>query len=160
MNIFEVSQLSDLKTLVGSHMTVIIGFTLSETPTKMKIYIRKFLKSKAKLFPSLTFIYMVVSDKDRNKLSILQGDNDVYPKMYHIRDGKNILVEVLSATRETIEESFKSVEEHYINDNDLSDEEQKMKEKIKVLTDKSAEIQKELVKDIMQRKVLESSSNT
>jgi len=41
----------------------------------------------------------------------------------------------------------------------MSDEEQKMQEKIKVLTDKSAEIQKELVQDIMKRKLLESNKN-
>lgn len=158
-NIFEVARLTDLKKLVSSHMTVIIGFTLSITPSKMKIYIRKFLKSKSKLFPSLTFIYMVVPDKDRNSLSILKGDDDVFPKIYHIHDGKNILVEVLSATQETIEESFKSVEEHYVNNVDMSDEEQKMQEKIKVLTGKSAEIQKELVQDIMKRKLLESNKN-
>ena len=162
-NIMEVSNLTDLKKIVSSHITIIIGFTLPSTPQKLKIIIRKFLKQKSISYPTLTFVYMVVSDKDRNTLSILKGDDCDYPKIYHIRDGKNILVEVLSATQETINESFNSVEKYYIDEiNDKqtkSDEQHKLKEKIKLLTEKQEEMEKELLTDIMQRKLLEINKN-
>ena len=99
-NIVEVKNVSDLKHIVGKNMTVILGLVLPSTDNKTKVMIRKFLKRKSEKFPLLTFVYMEVSNKDRvSSLNILQGDDDDYPKVYHIRGGNNFFVEVPAATK-------------------------------------------------------------
>lgn len=116
MNIIEVRTLFDLKQIVSSNETVIVGFTLPDTDIKMKIAIRKFLKRKSESFPLIKFVYMEVSEENRNKLSILDGTDEEYPKLYHIRDGNKILVSVISANEQTIHESFDAVEKYYIRE--------------------------------------------
>jgi len=59
---------------------------------------------------------MEVSDADRKTLNILRGNLEDYPKMYHIRGGHDILVEVKAATEETITGSFKEVEGLYVKE--------------------------------------------
>jgi hypothetical protein len=115
-NILEVTNLSVLKEIMGSCVTVILGFTTPETPKDLKVLIRKFLKRKAERFPLITFVYMEVSDRDRKTLNILRGEPEDYPKIYHIRGGNNILVAVEAADDEKINESFDAVEQFYIKE--------------------------------------------
>ena len=115
-NIMEITNLIDLKFIMGSCVTVIAGFTTPSTSKNLKIFIRKFLKRKAEQFPLITFVYMEVSDADRNTLNILKGSLSDYPRIYHIRGGNNITVEVKTANEETITESFKQVEMFYIDE--------------------------------------------
>lgn len=147
-NIFEITNLVDLKNIMMSKVTVIAGFTVPSTPDKLKIFIRRFLKRTAEKFPLLTFIYMEVSDENRTTLNILKGSIEDYPKIFHIRGGNTVLVSVNSATEETVVDSFKQVEKYYINemkqfnsnhsqtqnellDNDLSDDTQSEEPQIK-----------------------------
>lgn len=101
---------------MSSCITVIAGFTTPTTPQDLKVFIRKFLKRKSEQFPLITFVYMEVSDSDRNTLNILRGNLSDYPRIYHIRGGNNIMVAVDSANEETITESFKQVEKLYIDE--------------------------------------------
>src|SRR5437868_4871375 len=113
-NILEVTDLIDLKSIMGSCVTVILGFTLPETSDELKIAVRKFLKRKSESFQLITFVYMEVSEAQRQKLNILKGEIEDYPKIYHIRGGNTILLTLLSANKETMNESFEAVEDHYI----------------------------------------------
>jgi hypothetical protein len=125
-NIYEVKKLVDLKNIIKSNTTVIIGFTLNDTPTDLKITIRKFLKRKSKSFPLIKFIYMEVNNTDRNTLNILQGEDESFPKIFHIRNGDTILCQVDAATEESIYESFGAVEKYYIDEmknNDINSNE-------------------------------------
>lgn len=99
---------------MGSCVTVVAGFTTPDTPNELKVFIRKFLKRKSEKFPLVTFVYMEVSDEDRNTLNILRGDDESYPKMFHFRGGNTIVVAVHGATEETIIGSFNEVEKYYI----------------------------------------------
>jgi len=121
-NIYEVKKLVDLKNIIKNNVTVIIGFTLNDTPSDLKIIIRKFLKKKSKLFPLIKFIYMEVNNTERNTLNILQGDDESFPKIFHIRNGDTILCQVDSATEDSIYESFGAVEKYYINEMNNKDE--------------------------------------
>jgi hypothetical protein len=115
-NIVEVTNLFDLKQIMQSCMTVILGFTVPVTPDDAKVMVRKFLKRKAEKFPLITFVYMEVSDQDRQTLNILRGTIDQYPKIYHIRQGNDVLVNVQAANIKTINKSFDEVEKYYIED--------------------------------------------
>ena len=126
-NILQVTDLKDLKEIMESCVTVILGFTTPKTPTDLKIFIRKFLKRKAEKFPFITFVYMEVSDSDRQSLNILRADHSMFPKIYHIRNGNTILVQVDAATEETIVESFASAEQFYIDE--MREIQKKIKEK-------------------------------
>jgi hypothetical protein len=115
-NVWEVKKLIDLKTIMETCVTVILGLTMPETKTSDKIMIRKFLKRKAEKFHLITFVYMEVSERDRQTLNILKGTIEDYPKVYHIRGGNNILVAVPAATEDFINESFREVEKYYIEE--------------------------------------------
>lgn len=114
VNILEVTNLKDLRTVMESNVTVVLGLTCSETSGKAKVMIRKFLKRKSEKFPLVTFVYMEVSDNDRNNgtLNILKGNS--YPKVYHIRNSNQLLVRVEEADYEGIYESFAKVEQYYV----------------------------------------------
>jgi hypothetical protein len=115
-NIFEVETLAGLKDIMESCVTVISAFTVESTPLNMKRFIRQFLKRKSESFPLLTFVYMKVSEEDRDTLNILKGDDEDFPKVYHFRNGRTILVEVKSASESDIVDSFKAVEKYYIEE--------------------------------------------
>ncbi len=115
-NVIEVVNMVDLKMIMESCLTVIMGFTLPQTPKETKIMIRKFLKRKAEIFPLITFVYMQVSQKDRLFLNILKGDDDEYPKFYHIRNGNIVLVHIDAANIKSINETFNEVEKYYIKE--------------------------------------------
>jgi hypothetical protein len=180
-NIFEVKNLEDLKTLMESNITVILGLTCNSTDSKTKVMIRKFLKRKSEKFSLITFIYMNVSEEYRQKgsLNILKGDN--YPKVYHIRNSNQVLVSVEDADYEGIYESFNQVEKYYLQemkefknkevlDNgekkiqvlepeqyiDPKIEKQKQLEKLVYLNSRYDNMKLDLIKEIRRRKKLES----
>jgi hypothetical protein len=119
-NIIEVKNLMDLKSVMKTQSRIILGLTLPNTPNESKVMIRKFLKRKAAIFPLIMFVYMEVADEYRTtSLNILQGDDMIYPKVYHISNtdkGCELGVTVLEANNESINESFNNVEKYYIND--------------------------------------------
>ena len=164
-NIIEVTKLSDLKNIMESRLTVILGFTTPYTANKLKIIIRRFLKRKSEIFPLITFIYMEVSDTDRSSLNILKGEPSDYPKIYHIRGGNNILVSVQSATEETLNESFEAAEPFYIKEMNVSLEDDSIKEKtlenkknlekLVLLNKMCDDIKLNTIKDIASRKKIE-----
>jgi hypothetical protein len=116
VNIIEVTNLSDLKSIMESNTTVILGVTVSKTSHNQKVIVRRFLKRKSEQFPLITFVYMDLLDQDRNTLNILKGRDIDFPKLYHIRDGCDIAVTVTQADEEKMQESFNDVEQIYIKE--------------------------------------------
>lgn len=174
-NIFEIRKLEDLKYLMETNVTVILGLTCNLTDTKTKIMIRKFLKRKSEQFSLITFIYMDVSEEYRKtcSLNILKGDN--YPKVYHIRNGNQLLVSVENADYEGIYGSFSQVEKYYLKEMDefknkktiipdISNEnnidpklaKQAQLEKLVHLNNKYDNMKIDLIKEIKRRKQLET----
>jgi FlaA1/EpsC-like NDP-sugar epimerase len=183
-NIFEVTNLKDLKTLMESNVTVILGLTCDSVDNKTKVMIRKFLKRKSEQFSLITFIYMDVSEKNRTitTLNILKGDN--YPKVYHIRNNNQVLVSIVDADYEGVYESFSQVEKYYLKemddfknhtsiDNKPSEkqsiiqehimdpklEKQKQLEKLVYINSRYDNMRIDLIKEIKRRKKLESIDN-
>jgi hypothetical protein len=112
-NIIEVNTMTDLRDVITSNVTVVVGITTPDTNSDLKIFIRKFLKRRSEQFHLIKFVYMDVSDKLRGSLNILSGNDDDFPKIIHIRDGNCILAMVTGATPELILENFKEVESVY-----------------------------------------------
>lgn len=117
-NCYEVTNLIDLREVIESNVTVILGLTTCRTTDNEKIMIRKFLKRKSELFPMLTFVYMEVSDAilRGNVPGIIKKHKDMYPVVYHIRDGNQILVEIEKADYDAVYGSFNDVEGYYIRE--------------------------------------------
>jgi hypothetical protein len=113
-NIYEVTNLTDLRSILESNLTVVLGLTTPNNSMNEKIIIRKFLKRKSEKFPLITFVYMEVSDKNRKALNILNEPVDKYPLVYHIRNGNNILITIPAANEYSLNESFAEIEGHYI----------------------------------------------
>ncbi len=115
-NIMEIINVDDLKKIMSTSETLVMGFTVPETSNELKNVVRKFLKRKSEIFKLITFVYMEVSESDRCVLNILKGSENTFPKIFHIRNGKDILVSVQAANSDTIKESFKAVEKYYIEE--------------------------------------------
>ena len=118
MNIWEVVCVSDLiKILKASpQQFIIIGIVLESTPKELQSTIKRFLKSKAKDFPNMKFLFFKAGQKDLGKISFLEKDETQYPFIYHIFDTSNIFIKVNCANQSTILESFNAGEQYYIKD--------------------------------------------
>lgn len=123
-NIHQVADFAQLKTIVNSNMTVIIGFVCSSTSKKDRVMIRKFLKSKSKKFPMIHFVYMILTDEQiqQTRLGLIAKDYNDYPLVYHIRGGNNISCKIAGATVEDVYESFGQLEPYYLRDMELYEE--------------------------------------
>ena len=114
-NIHQVADFSQLKQIVTTNMTVIIGMVCYSTPHESKVMIKKFLKRKSELYPLIQFVYMDLSiDQVENaSLSIVPDHAEKYPIVHHIRDGNNIVCTVPSAIKEDVYESFEELSKYY-----------------------------------------------
>lgn len=114
-NIQQVADFSQLKQIVMSNMTVIIGMTCDSTPTASKYMIKRFLKRKSEMFPLIQFVYMDLSSAQVAKanLSIVSNDIDEYPIVHHIRDGNNIVCTVPCASEQDVYDSFDELAVYY-----------------------------------------------
>ena len=114
-NIHQITDFSHLKRLVSENLTVIIGFICPSTSKSERIMVKKFLKRKSELFPLIQFVYMELTENqiETTRLDIIDQDMDVYPMIYHIRDGNKVLCEIKSADQEAIYEAFDEVAPYY-----------------------------------------------
>lgn len=118
-NIKEVINLSDLKEIVYKNNDIIIGFVLENSLNEEKIMIRKFLKSKSKIFQLNMFVYMQISDDNllNNKLCIIDKDKKSYPIIICIKNKKEVLTVIRRVNEKSIEDDFKLVEKYYYEEN-------------------------------------------
>jgi hypothetical protein len=106
-NIWEVTSVADIVKILKSNPNkfIILGFSLVTAKESEHKLIKKFLKSKAKVYPNMLFIFFKVDKKDMGKISLLSSDATQYPWIYHIIN-EQIYIKVNAATEETITESF------------------------------------------------------
>jgi hypothetical protein len=118
MNIWEIVTLTDLIKILkeNENKFVIVAITLESTPQNIIKTIKKFLKTYAKIYENLTFLYYRASDKDLGRSSLLIKNPDEYPFVYHVYNTKDIFVSVNRANETTIYEAFTAVEEYYKKD--------------------------------------------
>jgi hypothetical protein len=118
MNIWEVVCVSDLIKILKTspQQFIIIGIVLETTPKELQTTIKRFLKSKAKSFPNMKFLFFKANQKDLGKISFLETDETQYPFIYHIFDTSNIFIKVNCANQSTINEAFKEGEQYYKKD--------------------------------------------
>jgi hypothetical protein len=114
-NIRQVADFSQLKIVVSENLTVVIGMVCPVSSTESKVMIKKFLKRKAELYPLIQFVYMELTENqiETTKIGLVSSDYDMYPLIYHIRDGNKILCEVERADIESTYESFDAIKPHY-----------------------------------------------
>ncbi len=118
MNIWEIVTLADLIKILkeNENKFVIVAITLESTPQQIIKSIKKFLKTYAKLYENLTFLYYQANVKDLGRSSLLVKNPDEYPFVYHVYNTKDIFVSVNRANETTIYEAFTAVEEYYKKD--------------------------------------------
>lgn len=177
-NIWQVTNTKDLIDIMNTcrDKFSIIGLTLKSTPHNQKKIIKQFFREKHIEYPNITFIYYQVNIDDLGKhISLLKKSPDEYPYLYHIYNIDKILVNVSNVNEITILESFNAVKQYYDNDKykkevipkwdniplaksarSLEETDPKLKEKIILLKNKSEEYSINLLKDIQNRKKIES----
>ena len=118
MNIWEIVSITDLIKIIKEHpkQFIMLGITLDNNSADIKIYIKKFLKQKSKIYPNMIFLYFKANIKDLGKISLLDKDVNLYPLMYSIYDVNSIFIKITSAVQESIEEAFTAGKEYYDND--------------------------------------------
>lgn len=117
-NIYQVTNIGDLKHIVKSNFTVILGITCPHTTKNNVNHIKQFLKRKSKLFPLITFVYLNAKPDMLGTFRLIPKNTDDYPIVYHIRDGNKIGIEIKNADIESINESFNKVEKYYLQEMD------------------------------------------
>lgn len=116
-----IGEVIDIESLVkklkeNKDRFVILALTLKDTPDSEKTMLKRFLKSKYKNYPNITFIYYCAKEKDLGRISILKKDKSQYPYLYHIHNVTTLFVIVNNVTEQNAYESFSKVKEYYDND--------------------------------------------
>ena len=117
-NIWEVVNLNDLVKILKENEKkfVVIGLCLENNSDDIKKSVKKFLKTYAKIYKNLTFLYYNVQLKDLGRISLITKNVEEYPFIYHVYDVSNIFVSVNRANNQTMYEAMKAVEEYYKKD--------------------------------------------
>jgi len=119
-NLAEVNYAGDILKLLQNNTSrfAILVITLESTPENVKIYTRRWLKTKSKQFPNVMFAYFCASNNDvkGSNIDLISKDVNGYPYIYHIVDTKKIFVKVENANSESINSSFDAVKQYYIKD--------------------------------------------
>lgn len=119
-NLWQVVNYDDLLYFLrnGQGKFIVLSIVLIDTNDKIKSMIKKFIKRKSVSFPNVTFLYYPKrKDDTARKLSLLKGNNNEFPKMCHIYNVEELLLEVSTVDCiEILDESFKKLEPYYIRD--------------------------------------------
>lgn len=119
-NLVEISYVGGILKLLQNNTSrfAILVITLESTPENVKVYTRRWLKTKSKQFPNIMFAYFCANKNDvkTSNLDLISKDVNGYPYVYHIVDTKKIFVKVENTTSESINSSFDAVKHYYIKD--------------------------------------------
>jgi hypothetical protein len=117
-NLWQVVNMDDLLYFLrsGKNKIIVLSLVLLNTDEIIKRNIRKFIKRKSEIYTNITFLYYAIRDTDFKRISIISGNKDEYPKMCHIYNVTELLVEVTSIDNiDILESSFKKLHNYYIN---------------------------------------------
>jgi hypothetical protein len=115
-NLLQVVTMDDLLYLLGNGKNKIIVLTLvlPKSDESIKRKIKKFIKKKSEIYNNVLFLYYVVRNEDFEKISLITKNKMEYPKMCHIYNKTELLLEVSSIDNiEILESSFQKVDGHY-----------------------------------------------
>lgn len=95
-NLFQIVNMDDLLYFLrgGKDKLITLSLVLLTTDESIKRMIKKFVKRKSEQYPGVTFLYYAVRKQDFNKISFLTDDLSEYPKMCHIFNITELLMEV------------------------------------------------------------------
>jgi hypothetical protein len=97
-NLFQIVNMDDLLYFLrgGKDKLITLSLVLLTTDESIKRMIKKFVKRKSEQYPGVTFLYYAVRKQDFNRISFLTDDLSEYPKMCHIFNITELLMEVRS----------------------------------------------------------------
>lgn len=116
-NIWQIESFTDLVRFLksGENKFIILSLVLPTTQKSIVSSIKKFIKRKSHVFSNILFLYYTVRPEDMNKISFISNDIEVYPKMCHIYNTTEMLLEVEAIDcTDVLEDSFAKIESHYI----------------------------------------------
>jgi hypothetical protein len=120
INLWHIACYEDLlhfirKSKGNNHL--MIAITLTNTPENIKKIIRKFLKSKSKLFPNIMFLYYCALNDDLGKIkTIIPLEKDGYPWVHSIYNFNNLIGTVNNVEDiTTLNNFFEQIEDDYKN---------------------------------------------
>ena len=119
-NLWQVVNMDDLLYFLrnGKNKIIVLTLVLLNTDESLKKNIRKFIKRKSEIYENITFLYYAVRETDFNRISIISGNKSEYPKMCHIYNVTELLMEINSIdSADVLESSFKKLNDYYINFN-------------------------------------------
>lgn len=118
-NLWEVKKLDDLRHLLLNETSrpIILLVTPDFCDDKTKSLLRKYIKIQTRKFTDMLFLYFTSNKDDHGKLNpILSNDINEYPKIFCIKDSRNILMHVSRADNtEILNEFFNLLNEQYQN---------------------------------------------
>lgn len=117
-NLWQVVNMDDLLYFLrnGKNKIIVLSLVLLNTDELIKRNIRKFIKRKSEIYTNITFLYYAIRDTDFGRISIISGNKDEYPKMCHIYNVTELLVEVTGIDNmDILESSFKKLDNYYMN---------------------------------------------
>ena len=112
-NLWEVAQVIDVIRILkeSQNKFVILFIVLDSTPESMRVFMRKFLKYKSKVYPNMTFLFYKASHKDLGKSILFKKDPSKYPYAYYIWNSDDIYIEIANANEESILKTFERGED-------------------------------------------------
>lgn len=118
-NLWQISVFNDLINFLknGNDKFIILSLVLPNTKQEISSCIKKFIKRKAKIFPNIIFLYYTIHTEDFKKISFISDNLQSYPKMCHIYNITDMLLEIEGIDCiDVIDDSFSQVEKYYIDD--------------------------------------------
>ncbi len=115
-NLLQVITMDDLLYLLGNgkNKIIVLSLVLPKSDETIKKKIKKFIKKKSELYNNVLFLYYIVKNEDFEKISLITKNKLEYPKMCHIYNKTELLLEVASIDNmEILESSFQKVDSHY-----------------------------------------------
>lgn len=114
-NMFEVD-INDLFYILRNSVDryVVLAIVTPETNDHIRIMIRKYIKTKSKMFPHVTFLYFVLQKKDCGRASFLTNNLHDYPKLCHIYNVDNMMIDISAIDNvDIMEKSFTKLAPYY-----------------------------------------------
>lgn len=115
-NLWQIVNYDDLLHFLrkGKNKYTVLAIVLLKGEDNIKKIIKKFIKEKSKLYPHITFLYYVVRNEDFGRASFVTNKTQEYPKLCHIYNITEMLIEVKSIDCvEAMELSFEQLEDYY-----------------------------------------------
>lgn len=117
-NLFEITSFDDLCYFLKTTQNKFTVLTIINDSTDQTIVsgLKKYITFKSKKYQKIYFIFYKMSNSDIGKLKpMFEGEQNMYPKMFHIWNIKTILTDVMAIDNaDILEESFALCHDGYM----------------------------------------------